>query len=732
MQIERTTSIRNTQNFWKKTLPPHLREKQLEKRGVYPPYSIMIANLDDERYKRALYLLKKGVDFKCIKKIIELEPPKYKQAINLTKNGVFDQNLPSIANLETDSFQKALNYKSLGLNSDCMGLFAELTEEELDIAKKLMKENEYPPHIAGNLAKLSEEQRQTATELLPYANINIACEIAKLESAQQEKCKKYLEQGVEEDYVVEISELNEDAEERLQEIFSLNIGDINVTDFANMSEEEYIRAKELLAQDVNPNAIYDIILIERGKAEEENEDYNMYRSRGYSYSTSASLSALTVSQIEALEKLIELHPEIRDFFKEEYEVSVIQFQTDNIQEAILTRNMRTQDGTKITLVRTFDGYGDKTQSRLETYKNNSTSSYMKNRTGTYHAKYDKYGQIKELTEFVQDEKTNEVIGVIHTKASQLLTGAYESTYYDIGDFKIKNSGTPDEKIENCVLSEGTPISSVIQNKDGSITYTEDFEIYDYIIQRKYTEKRDENNKLKYSDYSYKITSTETDEILMDISRSFEKGNDNTTTNTINGIEYKIKYDDENKKVTITDNKKTKELYFYTKLPVFSQDVIWNIIKELQVDSLLTVDKYIKKWHYCEENNSLIDEYNKILSSGQNIGIITHEIGHMKAHQKTSIFRNKELIQAHGEEMDKFKINMPFNEQEFVQYFSQRADLQETDGLSEFIAETNAILTSYGINYNGLNTRAQFLAKYFPRSIMKVAELLGHTSRKSLL
>ncbi|MBQ8887482.1 MAG: hypothetical protein IJY61_07275 [Candidatus Gastranaerophilales bacterium] len=83
-------------------------------------------------------------------------------------------------------------------------------------------------------------------------------------------------------------------------------------------------------------------------------------------------------------------------------------------------------------------------------------------------------------------------------------------------------------------------------------------------------------------------------------------------------------------------------------------------------------------------------------------------------------------------MDTFKINMPFNEQEFIQYFSPRAELTESDGLEEFIAETNALLTSYGINHKELNTRAQFLVKYFPRTIAKVAELSNKTSTKSLL
>ena len=105
---------------------------------------------------------------------------------------------------------------------------------------------------------------------------------------------------------------------------------------------------------------------------------------------------------------------------------------------------------------------------------------------------------------------------------------------------------------------------------------------------------------------------------------------------------------------------------------------------------------------------------------------------VKIKENTSILKNEELIQLYGQEMDTFKMNMPYNEQEFIQYFSQRAELTDSDGLEEFIAEANVLLTTYGMNYKDLNTRTQFLAKYFPKTITKVAELLGKTSTKSLL
>ena len=87
---------------------------------------------------------------------------------------------------------------------------------------------------------------------------------------------------------------------------------------------------------------------------------------------------------------------------------------------------------------------------------------------------------------------------------------------------------------------------------------------------------------------------------------------------------------------------------------------------------------------------------------------------------------------YGMEMESVKISIPYNEQEYLQYFSPRAELMQADGYDELVAETNIILNTYGINYKKFKTRAQFIAKYFPESIAKIAELTGKNSPKSLL
>ena len=706
------------------------RMQELEKQGIVSPYADILAELNKSRYQKAINLAKKGVEVTCIEEITCLEGEKYTQANELIQRGILDSFLFQIANMEEAEFKKAISYLDMGFDADCLKLFAQLNKEQTQVAKNLLTEKKLTPFAAGNFATLSEEQRKIAISLLEFCEADTAAKIAKLDTIKQQKCKHYLSLGINPLFVIEIAQLTQEEEKRLKEILNLKVGDINIADFAKMTETQYKRAKELYNQGVNPDYILDILLIEEGKA--DNENYKTYKERGYSYTTSASLSCLSDAQIDALEDLIKKHPKIRELFKDEYKVEIIQLQNNDEIEAILTNRFFTENGTIIELVQTFDSYGDSTKSRLEKYTDGTTSSMMIKKSGVFKAKYDKSGEIKELTELIQDPQTNEVLGVVYSKASDLLIGAFESIYYSLDDIKEGGNTTPDMDITKCTLSKGEPISKIIQNPNGSITYIEDFQMNRFGIDRIYTEKKDENGNILHSSYTYKITDTENETVLMDISRSFEKQSNNSAINTINGVEYKLEYDDINKKIKISDGEKTKVIDFANKLPSFSDDILWETIKNLPVDTLLKIDRNIDRWHFCEAEDSILQARIKTLSTYNQPSIIDHEVGHLNSFEDDSIYFNDDLIQTYGREMDVFKENMPYNEQLFVQYFSPRAELMQADGYDEFVAEANIILNTYGIDYKKFKTRSQFLAKYFPESIAKVAELTGKTSRESLL
>ena len=73
-------------------------------------------------------------------------------------------------------------------------------------------------------------------------------------------------------------------------------------------------------------------------------------------------------------------------------------------------------------------------------------------------------------------------------------------------------------------------------------------------------------------------------------------------------------------------------------------------------------------------------------------------------------------------------------QSIIEYFSQNGGSQGAyniskgdTGLNEFIAEVNSLLTTYGHETDLISARAMYLTRYFPKTIAKIAELLGYSN-----
>lgn len=709
------------------------RINKLKRLGLSDFYAQRIARLEREKYKKAIELISIGVFEEGVESAIELDDTKYKQAIELVKHNVINEDLATLASLEGESYRRVIELKDSGIDTEQVGLFVNLNEDEYIESKELMKTG-YTPVEAACLAGLSEEQKEIALSLLNLnSSIEIASEIAKMEPQKRDLCIKLIERGIFPEEAVPIANLEEQQKKRLDEIISMNVGDENIVDFAKFSDEHYQKALSLFKEGVLPEYISSIIGIEEGLI--ENKEYEEYRKRGYSRSVSYSLSLLDSEEIKALSKIIKKSPQIKDLLMQEYDINIIELQNINGIEVIFSREIRCDNGTKITLVQTFDKNGNSTRSRVEEYSNHATSSILSGASDVYKAKYDKYGEIKELLQFIQDQITHSVIGVLHSKASSVLPGVYESVYYDISEFITSNSNDANEvdyDIEKSVKTNGTPVSTVVQEEDGTIVYKEKFKRNGLLTSRVYKERKNEEGQVIYNYYSYNIKNDKDSSVLMDIKREYKKYDDNYAVYVINGIEYKLKYDDAKKEITISDGKIIKKISFKEKLALYSQDVLWEIIKTLPVDTLLIIDKNAKQWNYCREEDSAADGYSHTISTGKIHGVINHEAGHFKDYESEFSIRDENFLKTYNEEMQIFLNSTPFNEQEFVQYFTPRAILNGATGTNEFVAETNIILTTYGTNYDKLKTRSQFLVKYFPKTIAITANMLGKTSKESLL
>ena len=707
------------------------RVKELKKLGLSDYYAKDLAKLNSDRYKKAIELISLGVLEEGIEYATDLNEEEYKKALELVKHNINSEELASLARLQGNTFNRVIELKDKGIDTEQLQLFSELNDAEYEKAKELMS-NRYTPVEAACLAKLSEEQKNIVANLLKIDTpIEIATEIAQMNQNKRSTCIKLIEKGISPEEAIHISNLDEEQQKRLNKIISLNIGDENITAFANFSEKQYNKAISLLAEGVIPEYISSIIAIEDGQR--ANNAYNEYRKKGYSRSISYALSLFDIDEKKELSKIIKKNPPIKKLLLQEYDLTLIELQDKNNTEAVFKRKIKCPNGTKITLVQKFDKKGNSIKSRTEEYSNNATSSIVPQMSDVYKTKYDKFGEIREITEFIQDPLTHAVTGVIHSKASTILPGVFESVYYDISKFKESDSsnGEVDYEIENCVNDSGTPISSVTKEEDGTIVFRENFNKNGTLTNRIYKERKNDNGEIIYSYYSYKIRDEKNKE-LMNTQREYKKNSDSSVTNIINGVEYQIEYDDKNKQITISDGKGIKKLSFKDKLAYYYQDILWETIKTLHVDTLLTIYKNIDRWNYCREKDSLADGYTKTISTGGNHSIILHEAGHFKDY-KTQFSVNDEIfLKSYFEEMQEFSNSTPENEQEFIQYFSPKAEIFEAIGTNEFVAETNMILSQYGSNYENIKTRSQFLVRYFPKTIAIAADLLGKTSKNSLI
>lgn len=712
-------------------LKSFFRTKRLEHLGVSGYIAQNIAQYNDERYKKSLELLKSGVYEECIHDVSLLEGKRYEQALDLVGQNILTEKLHDLANLEEDDYKKVIEFKNNGLTIENINLFIKLSSSEREKAFQLMQKG-LTPKTAAYLAKLNQNEQDCMQQLMSQNFCaEIAFRLAKMSPEQREKCINLHNKGISEDEIIGISELDEDNSLRLDELIAMNIGDENIKEFAMFTEDKYSKAIQLFKEGVLPEYISDIIDIENGEL--ERPEYFEYRENGFSRSLAFSLSLLDNHELQEFKKLAKLNPKMRELYSEEYDVNLIKKQDSRISEVIFSKEIRCDNGTQITFVKTFDEDGNSTVSRTEEYKNHSTSSILKGQSDVFRLKYDKFGEIREMSQIIQDSKNHSVTGVIHTKASEKLKGAFESTYYDINDFKTDNGsieGSVDFDIEDSVKNKGTTLSKVIEMPDGTIIYEENFKTENVLTNRNYQEKKDDNGNVIYSSYSYKIL--DKNDVLMDIKREYIRNADGSVVNKINGVEYTLKYDDETKEVTISDGNTEKVIDFKSKISKYSTDVIWNLIKNLHADTLYTLSNNIEQWAFCDDEDAVADGYAGILNSGSNLNVIMHETGHFKSYENEKIFSNKEFLDTYTEEMNKFLNTVPFNEQEFVQYFSPRADLNGSTGISEFFAESNIILSNYGTAHNKLNTRSQFLVRNFPRTIAKAAELLEKTSKESIL
>lgn len=736
LSFGRTTSFFNFFIPHKPTQSEEYKQRiaKLKEEEIDDIYAQEIANLGDEDYKKALQLMEQGIYEQSIFHVAKLDEKKFAQAQKLIKMGIIDENLAGLANNKEKIFSRISDLREKGLHIDYLNLYKKLTEKQYKEAIDLIQKG-YPQNIAAYLVQLNSDKQNLFYQLISDGEYpHLAFEITKQKKRIQNRTLSYMKQGMSAANAIDIAELRKGARKRADELIPLNIGDMNIANFANLGTKDRKKALFLFKQGVLPEYITDIILVEKGML--KNEDYKKYLKKGYSPSMAYAISLLSKEEREQLKNLEQKFPEIKELYKDNYDINIIENQLTDEEddEAIFSKDIRTKNGTLITIVKTFSEDGTVTTSRTEEYTDKTTSSIMANGNRTIRASYDKYGQVDEMLHILHNQEDSSVEGAIYSKASKILSGVFDSIYYDISDFRQDESN--DEKamdldISQMVSGEGIQISKATRLPDGKIVFTEEYTTNECTSKREYEEKKDEFGNIIENYYSYKITNDD-GTVLMSVVRRRERNRDGSITETINGNDYNLTFDDEKKTVTISDKKNTKVLDFEEMLPFYSREVFWNTIKNQSVDNLLVISENTKRWINCYDQDSQIYNHIAEICTGKDTSVVSHEVGHLIQKSNPLLSENEDFLASYNQEMMNFMTNFPYNEQEHIQYFTPRAELLSALGYEEFISETNLLLNTYGASIPSLTVRSQILSRYFPKTIAIVATMLGKTSEKSLL
>ncbi len=344
--------------------------------------------------------------------------------------------------------------------------------------------------------------------------------------------------------------------------------------------------------------------------------------------------------------------------------------------------------------------------------------------------------------------------VLYTKESSDLSGAFETTRYDLKDY-------PEEMdvisaIKDGTITGGTKLSTVTSD-NGSTSYVQNYERNGNTVSRNYNSQVDENGNLVSTNYQYQINN-ENGDSLLSVDRSWSKNADGSTTTVINGKNYTATFDDNTKTVTVVqeDGTKTsysindmltkidtseseekaastKENYVYENSTEQQKD-FWAMVKTLPADQLINLGTNVKEITITDNVFGTNINFARHLNVIPDVAVISHELGHsidiVDEEKLGNISQNEELIEIYNNEMKTFTQKYPELSQNIISYFSQVGGggvFETNTGLSELVAESNMLMTTYGHDNDSVNARAEYLVQYFPETVAKIGELLGYNN-----
>ena len=223
-------------------------------------------------------------------------------------------------------------------------------------------------------------------------------------------------------------------------------------------------------------------------------------------------------------------------------------------------------------------------------------------------------------------------------------------------------------------------------------------------------------------YSYIIKNKEGKE-LTNLTRTTEIIDKDTKKNTVNNIEYIVKYSS-GKIEVLNNSNNTNTVIDLKTLNPNNEEILNNLLRSMSGDELLNINKHVSELKLTNRIDSAINPKTKQMFIGAHKFILEHELGHAKDYCLSSdsdtenkIASDKKLQEIFNREKENVKENLSDEILKEIMYFIDDTKHYngKLGGLRETIAETNA-LQSTGKFHPLLQMRTQLLQEYFPETI----------------
>ena len=395
------------------------------------------------------------------------------------------------------------------------------------------------------------------------------------------------------------------------------------------------------------------------------------------------------------------------YVKDSYVVSA-KLQGDNEKKAILDKNLKQEAIEDTTSFTNADGKKYFVKKATD-FRNNTVSKV------TLREDKEVGRPVFENEVRIAKDKNNNVKFYEYTSHSQV------NGVYDI----VRQ--TPDGKQK--VLSSGK-----IDKKTGIVSIKKDMTSPEGVRTQYLYENDPQGNRI----VDYKITD-KNGKVLLNKSQTFEVINENKFISSKGNDKYEINVTENEISAQSLQDKNKKAKFTAKDNFIGDKKQLISTLKQFPGEELIKLGETVD---FLESINDPLDSfYNgscRSISTGSDEFLFLHELGHARDYRdvdddlknfeesmKKSLTMDKDVNKAFEEEKQAFFKAYPDTQREHMDYFMNTLNHYggETGGLSETIAESNAIL-SEGKSYEPLAIRSQYLQQNFPRTLAVLEQKLN--------